>query len=232
MKISDLFKNEKSEDSKKSSSSSFDSWEKDSYKRALTQRNFALLLLLISFSVIFMSLFAIRYLKSTQTIEPFVIEIEKKTGVPTVVEPLSVETYSADESIKRYFLVKYIKAREGYDSSTFNRNYYDVIRLLSTSSVYYDEYRPRFSQNNPSSPYSKYGSSSTVDVGIKSIIFLSPTSVQVRVALKVSGQVNIVMDKIIFMEFRFANLSMNDEDRLINPLGFQVTLYKIDNENI
>ena len=106
------------------------------------------------------------------------------------------------------------------------------MRLLSSNEVYYNDYRPKFNKNNPNSPFNKYGDSSDVDVGIKSVIFLSENSVQVRVAFKVSGQINLVTNKIIYMEYRFANLSMNDEERLINPLGFQVTLFKMDNENL
>ncbi|MFQ3307499.1 MAG: type IV secretion system protein VirB8 [Candidatus Midichloriaceae bacterium] len=190
-----------------------------------------LILLIISFAIIVFSLGTIRYLKSTQSISPFVIEIEEKSGIPTVVKPLSIKTYSSNEAIRRYFIVKYIRAREGYLSSTFNSDYFDVVRVLSNSDVYYGDYRPKFNTSNPSSPYNLYGASSHRNVGIKSIIFPSSTSAQIRVKLTVSGQVNMEMNKIIYMEFDFFNLKMNDSDRLINPLGFQVTLYRMDDEN-
>lgn len=206
-------------------------WNNDQYKSAVTQRNLLLVLLVLCFVVILISLSTIRYLKNTQSIEPFVIEIEEKDGVPTVVEPLSVKAYSANEAIKRYFIVKYIKAREEYFSSTFDRNFYDVVRVLSSTDVYYSDYRPKFNVNNPSSPYNLYGSSSYRIVGLKSIIFPSSKSAQIRVALNVIGQINLVMNKIIYMEFDFKNLNMNDSDRLINPLGFQVTLFRIDDES-
>ncbi|WP_236870553.1 VirB8/TrbF family protein [Candidatus Bandiella numerosa] len=74
-------------------------WSDDRYQSTVIQRNLLLLLLLlliVCFILIIISLTTIRYLKNTQSIDPFVIEIEKKSGVSTVVEPLSIKTYSAD----------------------------------------------------------------------------------------------------------------------------------------
>ena len=206
-------------------------WKDDKFQSAIVQRNLLLIGLLLCFILILVALSTIRYLKNTQSIDPFVIEIEEKSGVPTVVKPLSIETYSANESIKRYFVMKYIRAREEYYSETFNRNFNDVVRVLSNSSVYYSDYRNKFGYNNPSSPYNLYGSGSYRTVGLKSIIFPSNTSAQVRINLTVSGQINMVMNKIIYMEFDYFNLNMNEQDRLINPLGFQVTLFRMNDEN-
>ncbi|RST65971.1 virB8 family protein [Candidatus Aquarickettsia rohweri] len=206
-------------------------WKDDKFQSAIVQRNLLLIGLLLCFILILVALSTIRYLKNTQSIDPFVIEIEEKSGVPTVVKPLSIETYSANESIKRYFVMKYIRAREEYYSETFNRNFNDVVRVLSSSSVYYSDYRNKFGYNNPSSPYNLYGSGSYRTVGLKSIIFPSDTSAQIRINLTVSGQINMVMNKIIYMEFDYFNLNMSEQDRLINPLGFQVTLFRMNDEN-
>ena len=206
-------------------------WKDDKYQSVIVQRNLLLIGLLTCFVLILVALSTIRYLKNTQSIDPFVIEIEKKSGVPTVVKPLSIETYSAKESIKRYFIMKYIRAREEYFSETFNHNYNDVVRVLSSSKVYYGDYRSKFGYNNPSSPYNLYGSGSYITVGLKSIIFPSATSAQIRITITVSGQTNMVMNKIIYMEFDYVNLNMSEQDRLINPLGFQVTLFRMNDEN-
>lgn len=206
-------------------------WKDDKFQSAIVQRNLLLIGLLLCFILILIALSTIRYLKNTQSIDPFVIEIEKKSGVPTVVKPLSIETYSANESIKRYFIMKYIRAREEYFSETFNRNFNDVVRVLSNSTVYYGDYRNKFGYNNPSSPYNLYGTGSYRTIGLKSIIFPSNTSAQIRINLTVSGQINMTMNKIIYMEFDYFNLNMNEQDRLINPLGFQVTLFRMNDEN-
>jgi type IV secretion system protein VirB8 len=40
------------------------------------------------------------------------------------------------------------------------------------------------------------------------------------------------MDKIILLTFEYNNLELPDDKRLINPLGFTVTSYRIDDERL
>lgn len=59
-------------------------WKDDRYQSTVIQRNLLLLLLLACFVLIIISLSTIRYLKNTQSIDRFVMEIEKKV----VYQPL------------------------------------------------------------------------------------------------------------------------------------------------
>lgn len=212
-------------------------WYQDSYETTLIQRNFLIILMFIALLIIITSLILIRYIKNNQVIEPFVIEIENKTGVPTVVEPVTIKDYSANESIKRYFIMKYIRAREEYTKISFMYNYSQVVRVLSTSDVYYSDYRPKFSPSNKNSPASM-GDKYMRSVELKSLIFQNDNSVQVRLKIiEDSGGSNssnniTYSDKLVYMEFDFQNIEMNDMERLINPLGFVVKLYRITDEKI
>lgn len=206
-------------------------WNEDLFESVITQRNILFFFTIICVLTIAMSVLLIRYVKNTQTIEPFVIEIEEKSGVPTVVTPVSTRVYSSDEAIKRYFIMKYIRAREEYFPSTFQDNFFNVVRVLSAPSVYYSDYRPKFSISNPNSPYNIYGESSNRRVVLKSLIFQSPKTAQVRIAFEINGIINLKQNKIVLMDFDFTNIEMNDEERFINPLGFQVTFYRIEDES-
>ena len=44
-----------------------------------------------------------------------------------------------------------------YFSETFNENFSNVVRVLSSTDVYYGDYRNKFGYNNPSSPYNISG---------------------------------------------------------------------------
>lgn len=206
------------------------SWSSSAYENVVIQRNLLFVFTIVCLVVVAISILIVRYVRSTRSVEPFVIEIERKTGVPTVVDPVSVAAYSADEAVRRYFVWEYVKAREEFFASTYFRNFNTVVRVLSTADVYFGDYRPKFSVSNPSSPYNIYGNGATRSLALKSIIFTSETSAQVRVAMYVKGMLNMVLNKIIFVEFKFDNVTMNIEERLINPLGFRVTLYRIDDE--
>ena len=204
-------------------------WYNDRYEDALIQRNLLFIALIISLLTIAFCLLMIRYVKNEHTIEPFVIEIEKKTGVPTVVEPLTVQAFSANETVKRYFIWKYIQAREEYLHSTFKKNYYKDVRAMSSDTVY-SRYRGAFGFNNPNSPYNSHAQHSTRTVKLKSMVFTGEKVAQIRVSIESGGSLTRKSDKIIVMEFNFRNIEMNEEERFINPLGFIVTLYRIEDE--
>jgi type IV secretion system protein VirB8 len=205
-------------------------WYNDRYEWMLVQRNLLFVILLISVVVIVFLNFSISYIKSTKSIEPFVIEIEPKTGVPTVVEPLSIIAYSSNEVINRYFIWHFIKLREEYNYITFPRTMAEI-RLFSNDIVY-GQYRRGVDQNNPQSPYNLYGQGAVRTVEMKSFIMQESNTAQVRVRMIVEGSQQMTMDKIILLSFEYNNLEMSDEKRLINPLGFTVTSYRIDDERL
>lgn len=209
-----------------------DNWYKDSYESVIVQRNLLLIFSFVALVVILGAVFAIRYIKSTQSIEPFVIEIDRKTGKPIVVNSLDIAEYSNNELVKRSLVVSYIKAREEYFFQTYQRNYYDVVRVFSASNVYYSEYRPKFSISNPSSPYNLYGKASVRVVNLKSMIFTSPNTAQIRITTEVQGSQSGRADRIILMAFEFQKLNLSEQDAMINPLGFVVTMYRIEDENL
>ncbi|RZI47259.1 type IV secretion system protein [Rickettsiales endosymbiont of Peranema trichophorum] len=208
-------------------------WYSDRYESVLIQRNVLVFVMTVAIITIAASVLVIRYVKSGRTVEPFVIEIEPKTGVPTVVDPLTIRAYSSNDAIKRYFVMKYIRAREEYSRAAYDTNYYTVVRVLSSDNVYYGDYRPKFTSSNPNSPYNQFGEIGTRKVLLKSIIFPTEHSAQVRISLEATGGQNAGhTDKIVFIQFAFRDLSMNDDERLINPLGFVVDLYRIEDERM
>ncbi len=215
--------------------STIKNWYSEKYEAAVIQRNWMMAILVLALIALTISSIALRYIGSTKVIEPFVIEIEKNTGVPTVVDPLTVKAYSADDAILRYFINKYVRAREEYYPSTYTYNYNVVVRVLSKEDVYYGDYRPKYSTSNIASPASTLSSNGYRTLTLKSIIFPTPKTAQVRFSLKSvvgNGASVSTVDKIALVQFDFRNLKMNDEERLINPLGFMVTLYRSDDEKI
>jgi type IV secretion system protein VirB8 len=205
-------------------------WYNDRYEWMLVQRNLLFVILLVSVAVIVFLNFSISYIKSTKSIEPFVIEIEPKTGVPTVVEPLSVIAYSGSEVINRYFIWNFIKLREEYNYITFPRAMTDI-RLFANDLVY-SQYRRAVDQNNLQSPYNLYGQGSVRTAELKSLILQDQNTAQIRIRLTVDGAQRLTMDKIILLTFEYNNLEISDDKRLTNPLGFTITSYRIDDERL
>ncbi|MCE2991800.1 MAG: type IV secretion system protein, partial [Candidatus Jidaibacter sp.] len=67
---------------------------------------------------------------------------------------------------------------------------------------------------------------------LKSLIMQNSNTAQVRIRLNVDGAQRGSMDKIILLTFEYNNLELPDDKRLINPLGFTVTSYRIDDERL
>ncbi|ABD44475.1 type IV secretion protein VirB8 [Anaplasma phagocytophilum str. HGE1] len=206
-------------------------WYHDRYGSVVVQRNILLLLVVLSVFCIAVSTFVIFRIGKTRTIEPFVVEIEKKSGITTLVNPMTVKQYSADEVLSNYFIVEYIKARELYDPNNFQYNYYTRVRLLSSQETY-SEFRSWIRPSNPSSPMTLYSDVVSGALKVRSLQHLEGGQVQVRFTMEFvnhSGSI-VKRDRIATLSFRYSSLEMTEQDRQVNPLGFQITYYRADDE--
>jgi type IV secretion system protein VirB8 len=225
---------------------SINNWYSDRYNSIVVQRNLLLVLLLASVIIVLVSTVIVGNISSTFKIQPFVIEVEDKTGLTNIVNPLARRELTGSEVLNKYFLMKYIKARESYNFQTWKYNYLTVVRLLSAPDVYYSF--KKFINTNANSPIALYGSTNTsTSVAFRSIQFFPPNSNAEGVpndsqavirftifadqgSLKGSGTGNRI-HKILTITYRYEQTEMNDEDRGENPLGFYVTSYRADIEN-
>ncbi len=205
-------------------------WYDDIYQSAVVQRNFLLLVTLICLFGVGVSALAVIDLSHSKSIEPFIIEVDKKSGVTTVVDPITVDEYSADEAINNYFIVRYLRSRELFDPNTFEHNFYKETRLMSSQDVYNDFVRGLRSDNKES-PFNVYAGVKSSSIKIKSIQYIAQKSAQVRFRITASTHNGIIKkDKIAVVAFDHAKLNLGQDDRYINPLGFLVTSYRLDNE--
>lgn len=208
-----------------------DNWFHDRYEWMQVQRNILFVLLVVSMAAVMLLTFGISYIKSNRTIEPYVIEIEPKTGVATVVDPLTAKAYTGMDSVKRYFVWRYINLRENYDPLTYQSDF-KAVHLMSTDDVWYT-YSRTYGRGNPDAPVNKLGTGGSRSIEMKSMIFQDDTTAQVRFRIyNNSPNGSSTMDKVALVQFRFVNLELNEIDRFTNPLGFQVINYKMDEERI
>lgn len=206
-------------------------WYSDRYQLVTVQRNFLILVTLLALAGLGATTFAVARLTESKTFEPYVIEVEEKTGITTLVDRYSKDKFTADESVTRYFIHKYIQAREGYDFRQYRYNYTDVVRILSERDVY-GEFRNFIEVDNPRSPLN-LGQRFKRKVFIKSMTFLDKKKVQARVLLRDESSVGgtkIENHAIITLDFDFFELELSNKERYINPLGFQVLSYNIDED--
>jgi type IV secretion system protein VirB8 len=207
-------------------------WYADRYQFVIVQRNVLAIVTVLALAGLGITTFAVARIADSKTFEPYVIEVESKSGITTLVDNQTVQKYTADEMVIRYFLHTYVTAREGYDITRYEYDYNKVVRLFSSPEVYnafYAQINPSFEGSD--SPV-KYGRSISRVVKVKSISFLDNTYRKAQVRIEVdqvgTGVASWTKHYIVTADFQFFPLALSPEERYINPLGFQITGYRRD----
>ena len=218
-------------------------WYSDRYQFVVIQRNILALITLLSLICSIMATFSISQLAPLKAVDPFVIQVDQKTGVTQVVDPLKARELTTKESVNQYFIVQYIRARESFVDSpqrnAFNR---DVVRVLSDGNVYH-VYQKDMNTSDPDSIPSRLGVGGGRRVEINSIKFLDKQDllygeesrrylVKAKITENVPGRLEKTTNELILIEFKYAELALTIEERYLNPLGFQVLSYRTDEDTL
>ena len=143
-----------------------------------------------------------------------------------------LNSLAAVASATRANIVRFIRARETYDPKGLRDNY-DLASLYSTSKAA-DNLAFTFSGANLQNPVKIYGPDSTVTVSVKSVIFLNEKTAAVRFSTtrtSASGP-TVTEHWVANVRFRYTSEPMRNDWRFDNPLGFQVTEYRRDQETV
>ncbi|MCQ9124686.1 virB8 family protein [Rodentibacter caecimuris] len=177
---------------------------------------------------------AVFYLTPLKTVEPFVIRVDNSTGFTDIVQPLSnakEKTYG--EELDKYWLARFIEERESYNWE-FALNSLKTVELMSSRNVFaeYDTYI-----RSQVSPLYLFKDRRKIKVQIHSIAFVTDVA-HIRFSKQVLDSKGNP-DNSIPTTYWLATAAYDykhkiefEKQRRINPLGFQVTSYRIDPENV
>ncbi len=209
-------------------------WYKDRYETALTQRNFLGAMAAMSLLLAIIATLVIFVLIPSKTVLPFLIQVDEKTGITQTIDPKSQREIVADEALRKYFVVKFVTARESYNTTLLDQ-YNETVRLMSNRSIF-SQYRAEVtSSSNRDSYIVQLAGNQVRQIDIKSVQFLDANRAQVRFSAiiedKQSGRARGEPENFVaLVKFRFANLDLNLNEMLINPLGFVVEEYRLDED--
>ncbi|KAG9609290.1 hypothetical protein KCV01_g3895, partial [Aureobasidium melanogenum] len=175
---------------------------------------------------------------------PYLIMADAYTGTSSLsrlTDDVTNRRLSANDAINRSNITHFVMARESYDYNMITLRDWDTVMTMSSSrlaQIYMDLHSPQ----NPNSPYKTYGPTRAIRVKVLSIVMIPsetpgepPAGATVRFQRtlynKDNGTVTPLDSKIATMSFVYKpNLRMDDRYRVENPLGFQVTDYRVDND--
>ncbi|MDR6991646.1 type IV secretion system protein [Luteimonas sp. 3794] len=172
---------------------------------------------------------------------PYLVMADPYTGTASVAR-LSGDFHDRDvtmeEAINKSNVAQFVLARESYDSGLIGqRNWRTTLSMAGPAVA--PAYINLHSEHNPERPFRIYGSARSVRTRILSIVLIGggegrrPSGATVRFQRslydKSNGRVEPIDARIATLEFGYnPDLRLSEEDRLLNPLGFRVTNYRVD----
>jgi type IV secretion system protein VirB8 len=173
---------------------------------------------------------ALAALAPLKTVVPYTLTVDRQTGFVETASGLKPGLLSQDLAVTDAFLAQYVLARETFDVADLRANYRKV--ALWTVGPARDAYLREMSASNPQSPVKLNAPTTMVQTTIKSISLLSPTSALVRFQTeRHDGEApGEIRPYAAVIAFKYTGAPLRMEDRLINPLGFEVTSYRRDAE--
>ena len=174
---------------------------------------------------------------------PYIVMADAYTGTSTVArltEDFTNRQITTSEAINRSNLAHFVLAREAYDYALINLRDWTTVLTMASPQVATD-YTTLYQPGNPANPYATYGKNSAIRVKLLSIVLIGggqgqmPQGATIRfqrsVYEKQTGVTRPLDSKIATIAFTYkANLKMDDSSRIENPLGFQVTSYRVDSD--
>ncbi|MDD3293118.1 MAG: VirB8/TrbF family protein [Geobacteraceae bacterium] len=221
-------------------------WEEDTTYRTRKSERRAWHVAITAVVIAVLEGVAIACMAPLKTVEPFVIRVDNNTGLVDVVSVLAetdgkVKT-EATEAMDKYWLGQYILHRERYnwDTRDYDRS---IVGILSASSIQQEYATFTDPKRNPSAPVTVYGKNAEVSTNIKSISIINSGEtvnkekrltalVRYTKTVKRPGEVDNTTQWGATITFVYRNSAMKVEDRLKNPLGFQVVGYRNDQESL
>lgn len=204
-------------------------WNEEIYDSAIKGRRIGWFVAAIAGFIAVCLSIGIVILMPLKEVVPYTIEVNKLTGETRVARPLQEGNLTQSEALSKYWIIKYVKARIGYDRQDVEQKY-ELVKMM-TEPREFDRFNRAFNPRSETSPYQVYGEKNTAEAKIKSISFIDKDTASIRIDL-----VETINDRpevspwVVVMSFQYTLDPKTEAERFDNPLGFQATKWRIDEE--
>lgn len=176
---------------------------------------------------------ALVYLIPLKSVEPYTLLVDRQTGHVEALAPLDAQVIEPDAALTRSFLVQYVIARESFSIDSLQDDFRKV--ALMSGGEARSRYERSMQAENPASPLSYLPKRTLIKTEVKSVSSLGTDRSLVRfTTTRIDPGANPQAPQhwTSVVSYQFSSAEMSADDRLINPLGFQVTRYRKDAETI
>lgn len=210
-----------------------ESWATSVTDELERSRRIAWIIATISTAIALLLAIALVLLLPLKTVVPYTLLVDRQTGYVEALSPLDEQQIAPDAALTRSMLVQYVIGRESFDFDSVDADYRKV--ALWSAGEERQRYLRLMDAGNPASPLATLPRNAVVRVEVRSISSLSATTSLVRFTTTrtdAGGQGQAPQYWAAVVTYQFTTAEMSADDRLINPLGFQVTRYRRDAENL
>lgn len=207
-------------------------WEASIYRGMQVSRNVWRGVSLVMGATTLCAIGLLWWMLPLKTFDVVVLDVDRTTGYVEASRPLQESgDLTQNEAVLRANIVRYLRARETYDPRALNDNY-QLAALYSTGAAA-SELQQLYSPTNPKAPQKIYGADARIAVRVASISFPNEETAFVRFStIRKTPQGQFEDHWVGQMRFRYTSEPMKNEWRFDNPLGFQITEYRKDQETV
>ena len=208
-----------------------ESWATDRQDALRASRRTAWIVAGAAVAVALLEGLALLLLTPLKTVVPYTLLVDRNTGFVQALEPLDPAKVAADTALTQSFLVQYVIARESFDIDTLQADYRKV--ALWSAEQARTGYVAGMQVSSPQSPLALYPRTTVVETRVKSVSPVGRNVAMVRfetVRRDAGGQVSGPQAWVSVIRYRYSGEPLRLEDRMVNPLGFQVLRYRRDAE--
>ena len=165
---------------------------------------------------------------------PHIVEVDRSTGEVNVATSLNGMRFASPTEVDhKYWLWNYVFHRESYAWQDVAANAERV--SLMSDAVEQGRYAKSVDADNPKSPQRLFGKRAAVVVTVRSIsLGKDGASASVRFSRTLRDLTGSNNDEtknfIATVTYSFVETTMPERERLVNPRGFTVSLYRLDEE--
>lgn len=195
----------------------------------------------VSLACFVMSAVAIMLMTPLKQTVPYVVRIDNNTGATDIVTTLNDAKSNYGDEVSKFFAAQYVRLIEGYDWYTLQSQVNQA--MMFSDANMQSQLQKKYAM--PTAPHKLYKNNQRVNVKINNVSIIDPKGIlQVRFTTTVEpmngGTYNVqsntispepqVTNHIATIGYDYVNVPTLDDVRLVNPLGFTVKTYRVDDD--
>ena len=206
-----------------------DTWDYEIHRKNEQSKKRAWVVAGVASTIAILAMLAVVLVLPLKEFAPYVITKDNSTGYIEVTRGLAPGDLQDDEAVTQANIVQCLTARETFDAQDVKENFEAVNLCMSEGAL--AEYRTLYARGSETSPVQLYGYAGVASVQIKSVQLLTPTTASVRFQTTLTmRERDTVNHWVAAIQFRYVQKPTSLAERFKNPLGFQITRYRRDQE--